>query len=161
MFGLALHDLLLDWGSFYSNHAAVRTSIAFVHVAALTTGGGAAITSDWRLLSSRRLDEAARRTQLSAVQQVHRVVAFGLVLIAISGLLLFAADVETYLYSRVFWIKMGLTTLLLVNGGALLAAERRASLGHDTWSALRATTVISLALWLLTTLSGVALPNIG
>ena len=40
-------DLLQTWASFYANHAAVRTLVAFVHVGALigflTTLGGVAL----------------------------------------------------------------------------------------------------------------------
>jgi uncharacterized membrane protein len=162
MVGLSLADVFVNWGSFYANHAAVRTTVSYVHVAALIAAGGAAITADRGILSALRLDGDARRTQLAAVHKTHRVVAIGLVLISISGVLLFAADVDTYLYSRVFWIKMGLMALLLVNGAVLMAAERRASRGGvDAWSTLRFTAFASLALWFLTTLGGVALPNIG
>lgn len=156
-----LHNLIADWGSFYANHAAVRTLVAFVHVAALTIGGGAAVTSDWRLLKVLRREQPARLAELAALQGSHRTVAAGLALIAVSGVRLFAADLDTYLYSRVFWIKMGLTALLVVNGRLLLSAERHASKANDAWPALRRTTMASLTLWLLTTLAGVALPNIG
>ena len=33
-------DLLQTWASFYANHAAIRTLVAFVHVGALMAGGG-------------------------------------------------------------------------------------------------------------------------
>jgi hypothetical protein len=83
-------------------------------------------------------------------------------LIAVSGVLLFAADFETYLYSRFFWAKMGLVALLIVNGALLWSAGTRANRGDRTaWGVLRLTAVVSIALWLLTTLGGVALPNIG
>jgi len=157
----ALRDALIAWGSFYANHAAVRTLIAFVHVAALTTGGGAAIAADWRVLSSRRLDDATRRSRLSTLDSVHRVVTVGLVLIILSGLMMCAADVETYLHSVVFWTKMALTALLAVNGTILIMAGRRAAHAGDAWPLLRSTALASLALWFLTTLAGVALPNIG
>ena len=79
-----------------------------------------------------------------------------------SGVLLFASDLDTFLYSKIFWIKMGLVALLLVNGGLVLRAERQAERGDDqAWSRLAWTSGISLALWLLTTLAGAALPNIG
>lgn len=164
MFGVALHDLLLDWGSFYANHAAIRTMVSYVHVAALIAAGGAAITADRSVLSAPRMDvdNDARRTHLATVHKTHRIIVIGLVLIAVSGLMLFAADVDTYLYSRVFWIKMGLMALLLVNGAVLVTAEHRAARrGADAWPTLRFTAFASLALWFLTTLCGVALPNIG
>ena len=73
-----------------------------------------------------------------------------------------AADLDSLLYSRVFWIKMGLVALLLVNGATLWAAERRAGRRDaSAWRTLRVTATASVALWLLATLAGVALLNIG
>lgn len=160
--GVHLSSLLASWASYYANHAAVRTLIAFVHVAALIAGGGMAITADRAMLSALRKDEAGRRLQLDALHATHRTVVFSLALIAISGLLLFGADVETYSYSRFFWIKMGLVAGLVVNGALIWGAERRARLGDSSaWPRLRLTALSSIVLWLLTTLGGVALPNIG
>jgi uncharacterized membrane protein len=108
------------------------------------------------------MDNDRRRAHLATVHKTHRIIVIGLVLITVSGLMLFAADVDTYLYSRVFWIKMGLMALLVVNGTVLVAAEHRAARrGVDAWPTLRFTAFASLALWFLTTLGGVALPNIG
>jgi hypothetical protein len=107
-------------------------------------------------------DDWSRRALLETLQGTHRLVVGSLVLITFSGLLLFASDFETFLYSRFFWIKMGLVGLLMVNGLVLWAAERRALSGdRGAWRMLRATAVASITLWLLTTLGGVALPNIG
>ena len=76
--------------------------------------------------------------------------------------MLFASDFETFLYSRFFWIKMGLVALLILNGLVLWNAERRALAGdHRAWGMLRVTAIASITLWFLTTLGGVALPNIG
>jgi hypothetical protein len=67
-----------------------------------------------------------------------------------------------YLYSKVFWIKMGMFGLLLGNGVRLLRAEREIDRGNTLgWARLRAASTFSLILWLATTLAGVALPNIG
>jgi hypothetical protein len=77
-------------------------------------------------------------------------------------LFLFAADVETFLYSRFFWIKMGLLALLILNGAVLRAAGRRAGQGDQSaWQSMRTRALASMALWLLTTLGGVILPNVG
>ena len=155
-------DLLQTWGSFYANHAAIRTLVTFVHVGALMLGGGLAITADRALLATGPDDDGARRTQLESLDGTHRVVVASLALITVSGLLLFASDFETFLYSRFFWIKMGLVGLLLVNGLVLWRIERRALSGDDgAWRLLRVTAIASLTLWFLTTLGGVALPNIG
>jgi len=153
-------DLLQTWGSFYANHAVVRTLVAFVHVGALMTGGGLAVASDRAMLTAG--DEIARRALLQTLPRTHRLIIVSLVLIAASGLLLFTSDFETFLYSKFFWIKMGLVVLLMINGLLLWSAEGRALAGDRlAWDRLRLTAIVSIALWLLTTLGGVALPNIG
>jgi uncharacterized membrane protein len=155
-------DLLQTWGSFHANHAAIRTLVAFVHVGALITGAGLAVTADRTLLTAVLADDLARRSVLETLHGTHRLVVGSLVLIAASGLLLFASDFDTFLYSRFFWIKMALVVLLMVNGLVLRRAERRALSGdRASWGTLRFTAIASITLWLLTTLGGVALPNIG
>ena len=100
-------DLLQTWGSFYANHAAIRTLVAFVHVGALITGGGLAVAADRALLTAVVDDNRARRSLLKTLEGTHRLVVGSLVLVTASGFLLFASDFETFLYSRFFWIKMG------------------------------------------------------
>jgi uncharacterized membrane protein len=154
--------LMQTWGSFYANHAAIRTLVAFVHVGALITGAGLAVAADRAMLTAVPDDDSSRQSLLEALEGTHRLVVGSLVVITASGLLLFASDFETFLYSRFFWIKMGLVVLLMVNGLALWRAERRALSGdHAAWSTLRFTAIASITLWFLTTLGGVALPNIG
>jgi|SRR5689334_23416107 hypothetical protein len=155
-------DLLQTWASFYSNHAAIRTLIAFVHVGGLIAGGGLAVSTDRALLTTVNDDDWSRQTLLETLQGSHNLIVGSLALIVVSGLLLFAADFDTFLYSRFFWIKMGLVALLVINGAVLWAAERRALRGDGrAWTTLRVTSAASIALWFLTTLGGVALPNIG
>ena len=155
-------DLLQTWGSFYANHAAIRTLIAFFHVGALIAGGGLAVAADRALLMTVLDDDFSRRSLLESLEGTHRIVVGSLVLIAISGVLLFASDFETFLYSRFFWMKMGLVVLLMANGLVLWRAERRALSGdHRAWGLLRVAAIASITLWFLTTLGGVALPNIG
>jgi uncharacterized membrane protein len=157
-----IHNLLVDWGSFFANHSLVRTIVSFAHVGGLVAAGGAAVAIDRELLAVMRLDDVARQRLLRTLHSTHRLVVAGLVFVTISGILLFAADVDTYLYSRVFWIKMALLALLTVNGLVLVAAKRRAEEGRAAaWSTLRATAIASMALWFLVTLGGAALPNIG
>jgi hypothetical protein len=162
LLGGSIHNVLINWGSFFANHAAVRTLVTFVHVGALMGGGGAAVTADRGILAALRLDVDARHRQLLNLQQTHRIVVGGLACIALSGALLFASDVDTFLYSRVFWTKMSLLGLLLVNGGVLVSAEGRAARGATrAWGTLRFTARASVALWFLVTLAGVALLNVG
>jgi len=158
----ALLDLAATWGSVYANHGALRTVVIFAHVGSLIVGGGAAIAADRATLGAPRIDLAARGAQLDALQNTHRLVVFSLALVVISGIGMFAADVDTFLYSRVFWIKMTVVALLLANGALLYRAETRARSGDAAaWKILHGTAIASVALWLAATLAGVALLNIG
>jgi uncharacterized membrane protein len=157
-----LSHLIESWVSLYANHAALRTGIEFMHIGGLVAGGGCAITADLATITAVRDGSAARTTQLHLLKQTHRIVVLGLVALAMSGLLLFGADVQTFLYSRIFWLKMGLMVLLLINGLLLLRGERQVQRGEPhAWARLHYTAVASLVLWFLTTLAGAGLPNIG
>jgi hypothetical protein len=113
-------------------------------------------------LRAAQRSEAERSYQLNALRSTHRIVLVSLAAVAVSGLLLFAADSETFLYSRFFWMKMGLVVALMANGYLLTRAERRAEIDVTSgWKWLKVTSTISVALWMLTTLAGAALPNIG
>jgi hypothetical protein len=157
-----LRDLLDTWSSLYSNHAALRTSIDFLHVGGLVAGGGCAVAADRMILMAIRDDSNARAVRLSTLKGIHRVVLVGLLVVIASGVLMFGADVDMFLFSKVFWLKMGLMLLLMVNGLVLVRAERRVELGDQSaWTPLKYTATLSLVLWFLTTLAGSALPNIG
>jgi hypothetical protein len=150
------------WTTIYSNHAALRTVVAFVHVGGLLGGGGCAIAADRATLLLTHTDPEPWDAHLASIRRAHRVVVLGLAFIFISGALLAAADLATYLDSKVFWIKMALVGALLVNGTVLVRAERQVVSGQPAGlRRLQQTSVISLALWFLTTLLGTALPNVG
>jgi hypothetical protein len=150
------------WASIYANHAAVRTMIGFLHIGGLLLGGGCAVAMDRMTLLAFRQPVDERGAQLQMLQGVHRIVVVGIGVVVLSGLLLFAADVDSFFHSVFFWIKMVLFGMLLLNGSLLLRAERRALQNIDrAWHALAATSVFSIVLWFLTTLAGAALPNIG
>lgn len=155
-------QLLESWVSIYANHPVLRTGVDFVHVGGLLVGGGCAITADLATIRAVRDNDATREAQLQLLGRTHRLVVLGLAALVISGGLLFAADVDTFLYSRVFWLKMGLLGLLLGNGLWLLRGERQVQRGDArAWARLHYAAVSSLVLWLVTTLAGAALPNIG
>jgi hypothetical protein len=157
-----LSHLLESWGSLYANHAALRTGIEFVHIGGLVAGGGCAITADLATIRAARESPAARTAHLQLLKRTHRLVVLGLAALVASGLLLFAADVGTFLYSRIFWLKMGLIVLLVINGALLLAGERQVQRGEPrAWTRLHYTAISSLVMWFLTTLAGAALTNIG
>jgi hypothetical protein len=154
-------SLASSWSSVYSNSALWRTVIAFAHIGGLLVGGGAALVADRAVLRAARGGTAARALHASEFAATHRVVLSGLAAVLTSGVLLAAADLDTYLVSTTFWVKMGAVALLLVNGGVMVMANRIARGGPErTWSILRATAVLSIALWLITTLLGAALPNV-
>jgi hypothetical protein len=154
-------NILETWASFYANQSGVRTIIGFLHVAGLLTGGGFALAADRMTLIARRQETSMRITQLQALKNTHRIVVVGLVVTFVSGLLLFGADTDTFLYSKIFWIKMTLMVLLMINGFMLMRAESSAERGEARgWARLTGTSVASIVLWFLTTLAGAALPNI-
>jgi hypothetical protein len=155
-------QLVESWSSLYANHAALRTAVEFVHIGGLVAGGGCAMTADLATIAAAREGVAARTTHLDSLKKTHRLIVLGLVALFVSGVLLFAADVGTFWYSRVFWLKMALIVVLLVNGALFLRVERQAQRGDTrAWAHLHYTAAASLVLWFLTTLAGAALPNIG
>lgn len=161
-----LLDLAAPWAKVYGHSKVLATVVVFVHVAAIVVGGGLAIALDRSTLRVRHHEPGARARHLAELDTAHRVVLAGLVLSLLSGLALFAADVETFFGSWIFWLKMGLIGLLLANGALLTRTERRLRLGASDgaeadagWRRLRSIAFTSLALWLTITLAGVALTN--
>jgi hypothetical protein len=153
--------LLTAWAAIFANHPLIRTGVDFVHIGGLVAAAGCALTVDLATISAARRTPDSREAQLRVLQRTHPIVIGGLAALVVSGLLLFGADVGTFLYSTLFWIKMGLVGLLIINGLLMLAVERRARVGIEgSWRRLHALAVGSLALWTLTTLAGAALPNL-
>ena len=158
----ALSQAVQSWTDVYSHSSVLRTLVGFVHVAGLVGGGGAAIAADRATLKATRRGALVGRNELTAIHTTHRVVVAGLAAVILSGVMLFAADVETYSVSRIFWVKMGMVAALMINGALLVRVGRDGRVPNPGLrSALRRMTVISMALWFLTTLAGAALPNIG
>src|SRR5262249_9470751 len=91
------------WSTFYSAHASLRSAVEFVHVGGLLAGGGCAVAADLATISSARENSAARATELQLLKRTHGLVVAGLVALVVSGVLLLAADLPTYLHSMVFW----------------------------------------------------------
>ena len=106
---------------------------------------------------------SARAAQLKELGATHRWVITGLVLVVVSGLALLTSDFETFWGSWIYWLKMFLVAVLLINGYIMTrleaALETDPSETSPKWSALHRTAVTSLALWFATTLVGVALAN--
>jgi hypothetical protein len=107
---------------------------------------------------------ADRPQHLRELHAVHRWVITGLVVVVVSGLALLAADIETFFGSWIFWTKMALVALLLLNGLGMLRAEvsleKDAGQASPAWGALRRGSIVSLALWFIITALGVAIVNL-
>jgi hypothetical protein len=71
-----------------------------------------------------------------------------------------AADLDAYLSSTAFWVKMAFVVGLVINGAWLVRTTARAAYG-DLQAVKRVPLVslVSLSLWFLTTLLGAVLPN--
>jgi len=157
-----INTFAASWASVYAGSAWIRTAIGFAHIGGLVISGGTALVADRAVLRAGRAGHALRERQAHDLNATHAAVISGLTVVFVSGMLLAAADLDTYLVSKAFWIKMGAVALLSLNGAVMMAASRRIERGHDgTWSLLRTTAFCSMALWLITTLIGAALPNVG
>lgn len=156
----ALARLAEPWNTLYSDSKVVSATVVFLHLVPLLVAGGAAIAADRATLRATRGTVEDRTRQLAEIGRTHRVVLGGLALSFASGVLLFLSDVDTFLESPFFWIKLGLVGLLLVNGFVMTRTEQTLhGRGDDAvlWGRMRTISMMSLALWLATTLAGVVL----
>jgi len=157
---VSVTDLADTWSSVYSNSAAIKSAVAFAHLGALLLGGGLAITADRATLAAHNFGGDAMRREADRLGGMHGTVLVSFAIIVISGLLLMFADLDAYLQSPAFWIKMALVLALIVNGAVLRHSGRVAAAGdaraHRT---LAAAARVSLGLWFVTTLAGAVLPN--
>jgi len=157
---VSIKDAADAWSSMYSNSAAIRSTLAFMHVGGLVGGGGCAIAADRTTLRAMRRGQAALDHELEHLRHIHRVVILGLALVIVSGVLLMFADLDAYLTSAVFWIKMALVAALLGNGALVLRGGHRTHAGDPEGPRLlRIAAIASLTLWFATTLLGAVLPN--
>ena len=158
---VSLTDVVAPWARLYADSRVVSTGVTFLHIGGLLLGGGCAVAGDRMSLRFRSLDPSCQHTHLDELTQLHRPVLVGLSLTILSGLLLLAADLETYANSLVFWSKMAVVLLLLINGIQLQRAERALHRETDRperrWVPLRRAAIVSLSLWFTATLLGTIL----
>ena len=148
----SLGSITTWWSGYYSDHQMVSLLIRYVHLAALMVGGGTALAIDRVVLGTARTrTDDRRRAAWQALQGSHRVVVPALIVVAITGVLMTAADWATFEVSRLFWSKMIAFTLLIANGMALVAAERRYSQRSDVqmWRRVILASGASVFLWLV------------
>jgi hypothetical protein len=145
-----------SWSDFYGHHQLVSVAVRYLHLAGLLVGGGTALAADRQVLGAARSGTEARSRVAAALHASHRVVVPALAVVVTTGLLMTASDTETFFGSRLYWSKMGLVGLLLLNGLGLLAAERAIAGERPTgWRWLSLTSGASLALWLAILFFGV------
>ena len=156
-----LADLADSWSSIYSGSAVIKSAVGFAHVGALLAGGGMAIAADRATLAAHRSGGDAMRREADRLGGMHGTVLVSFAIILVSGVLMMFADLDAYLQSTAFWIKMALVVALLVNGGVLRQAARVAAAGDARAHRTLATAArLSLGLWFVTTLAGAVLPNV-
>jgi hypothetical protein len=140
------------WRSLFDRSAPVEMVLVGVHVLAMLVAAGLAIAYDRSSLRASGWALAVRDHHVAELHAVHRVVVTALAICMASGVVLFASDVKTYIYSVPFWIKMALIAALLCN--ALLMTANETSLRIDAsgtasvaWTRVRANSIASIALW--------------
>ncbi len=156
----ALARLAEPWNALYSDSKAVSSAVVFLHLEPLLLAGGAALSADRATLRAARDSAEERTRQLRELARAHGLVLGGLALSFVSGVLLFLADVDEYLGSPIFWVKLAFVGLLLVNGFMMTSTERSLASGGDEttlWARLRTISLLSQFLWIATTLVGVVL----
>ena len=160
----ALVNLLKPWNDYYSHSKAAETVVQFLHIGGLVLAGGLAMSADRGTLRALRIAAADRTHYTRELGAVHRWVLTGLTIVVASGVALLASDIETFFGSWVFWTKMGLVALLLLNGLQMTRIEaalrRDASDASPHWPQLRRTAITSLVLWFVITAFGVTLVNL-
>ncbi|MEZ5417164.1 MAG: hypothetical protein R2708_07465 [Vicinamibacterales bacterium] len=152
----ALEPLISSWSSYYSDHQLASVAVRYVHLASAVVGGGSAIALDRKVLGAGGAGRDTRSALLQELRGSHRVVVPALALMALSGVLMMAADLDTFLASNLFWLKIGLVGLLLGNGVLLLSAEAalERSVG-GSWTRLALPAAASAALWLVIVFVGI------
>ena len=159
-----LARLFAPWQSLYSDTKAVSIAVPALHIVAMLIGGGMAVAADRMTLRMAGRREGEREWHLDELAAVHRPVLVALAVMFLTGVALFAADVKTYAVSPVFWVKLGLVTLLMLNGIVLARTEaklRRVSVDASgtaaLWKRMQRTSIASLTLWTTTALAGAVL----
>ena len=156
---MPVREIADTWASLYSNSAVLRSGVSFAHLGGLVASAGPAIAADRALLRAVRRGHNAVTAELETMRTTHILVVSGLAAVTASGILLMLADLDSYLQSTAFWVKMALIVALTLNGLVLVRADRLVARGPRGVSVLRGASIASVVLWFATTLAGAVLPN--
>lgn len=171
----ALTTLVQPWANLYADHPTLAAVVLTLHVLSMFVGGGMAIAADRRVMLATPTTAETVRTVLGELSTTHTIVISSLAITLASGIAIFATDVTVFSVSTIYWTKMALLTLLLLNGDRLRRAERTAIRTIDAtqvgptdpampfpqraWRDVRRSAVASVALWLSVVALGVVLAN--
>ncbi len=159
----ALLTALQPWADHYAQSQWLPLALLTTHVLSLVAGAGVALAVDRRVLrvTTASVDVAAPSTAalLDELTDAHPVVMGALAIVLLSGMAMATADLGTYATSRVFWSKMGLVALLLVNGQLMRRAERQLAAESMRMAALRSSALRSVLLWGGIIVLGVVMSN--
>jgi hypothetical protein len=160
------------WRRLYSHSTLVSTLVLFGHIAGLLASGGLALASDRATLRVNLTDEAERARHLGELARTNRTVMIALGVSILSGSLLFFADVELFATSPIFWAKMSVIALLLVNLALMVRVERALRAGtvggtfesavsvrDRLWRRRRINAIASVVLWFVLVFAGSALAS--
>ena len=96
----------------------IKIPATVVHVIAVVLAMGAALTSDI-LFSFFAKDKDLNPTEISTLSILSKIVLGGLIIVGLSGAVLFLSNIEKYSHSAKFLAKMSILAVLLINGYVL------------------------------------------
>lgn len=166
-----LVHLFAPWHLFYGDSKLAPIVTESSHVLAMLLGGGFAVAADRATLRVARKRIERRQAQLTELHEVHRPVLIALAALLVTGIALAGADVEAFVASPAFWVKLGLVVLLVANGALFVRTESRLHAVHmradstdplteRLWRQMRFNSQCSLFLWSATLVAGIVLTNV-
>jgi uncharacterized membrane protein len=153
------------WRRAFSTSVVVSTGVLFAHVASLVCAGGLSFAADRASLLSGTGVRPEAEQELCTRLANRRFAIRALTVVALSGVLLFLSDVDSFIHLRTFWLKMGLVALVITNsllaqrhdGQIYSAGPVTARRNAQRMARGRVHARVSLSLWLLTILAGTAI----
>jgi hypothetical protein len=152
------------WADWYQGSTIVSAAVTSLHLGGVMLAGGLAVATDRAtLLALAR--PATLRDHLAQLESTHRLVAVGLGVTIVTGLLMLAADLDALLDSAVFGAKMTVLLLLGANGWRLRRSARRLREAEPRAAAkpwrgrLGRAARASVALWFVALFLGAILPS--
>src|SRR5262245_48894653 len=117
--------------------------IESVHLLALAVIGGAVLMLDLRMLGLGLRDQPIDRVARAA----HPWLVWSLIVMLVSGALLFASEPIKCYYSTPFWVKMSSLLLAMIFAFTVRKRVALAGEGHVKPAWLKVVAIVSLTLW--------------